>query len=217
MKKKILVISLTVSLIAIAALGATLAYFTDNKTVTNTFTMGNVKIELKEITGYGEDNEPVYGVPNDNSEVDFGTVLPGSEKIKAPFVKNIGDNDAYVQLKVTIDNSAAFDKLFKDYNAVHSTAPLTIFDFFPGAPGMGWTGGNNVESGDTRTYIFQYDTKLAKNEQTSPIFKRVVIPTFLDDEFADANISAFTIGITAQAIQADNFVDADAAFAELNK
>ncbi|HPY37329.1 MAG TPA: TasA family protein, partial [Clostridia bacterium] len=98
MKKKILVISLTVSLIAIAALGATLAYFTDTKDVTNTFTMGNVKIELKEIVGY-ENDQPTYGEPTDG-KVDFGTVLPGSEIIKAPFVKNIGANDAYVQLKV---------------------------------------------------------------------------------------------------------------------
>jgi len=215
MKKKILVISLTVSLIAIAALGATLAYFTDTKDVTNTFTMGNVKIELKEIVGY-ENDQPTYGEPTDG-KVDFGTVLPGSEIIKAPFVKNIGANDAYVQLKVTIDNSAAFDKLFSDYNAVHSTAPLTIFDFFKHAPGAGWTYIRNAESGNTRTYIFQYNTKLEKDEETSPIFTKVVIPTFLDDEFDDANISAFTIGITAQAIQADNFVDAAAAFTELNK
>ena len=48
MKKKITVIFLCVALVAIAIVGASLAYFTDTKTATNTFTMGNVKITLDE-------------------------------------------------------------------------------------------------------------------------------------------------------------------------
>ena len=48
MKKKITAIFLCVALLAIAIVGASLAYFTDTKTATNTFTVGNVKIELLE-------------------------------------------------------------------------------------------------------------------------------------------------------------------------
>ena len=48
MKKKITAICLCVALVAIAVVGASLAYFTDTKTATNTFTLGNVKIELLE-------------------------------------------------------------------------------------------------------------------------------------------------------------------------
>ena len=48
MKKKLLVLSLCVALAAIAIAGASLAYFTDTKSATNTFTVGNVKIELLE-------------------------------------------------------------------------------------------------------------------------------------------------------------------------
>ena len=48
MKKKLLVLSLCVVLAAIAIAGASLAYFTDTKSATNTFTVGNVKIELLE-------------------------------------------------------------------------------------------------------------------------------------------------------------------------
>ena len=48
MKKKITAIFLCVALVAIAVVGASLAYFTDTKTATNTFTVGNVKIELIE-------------------------------------------------------------------------------------------------------------------------------------------------------------------------
>ena len=48
MKKKITAIFLCVALVAIAIVGASLAYFTDTKTATNTFTVGNVKIDLIE-------------------------------------------------------------------------------------------------------------------------------------------------------------------------
>ena len=48
MKKKITAIFLCVALVAIAVVGASLAYFTDTKTATNTFTMGDVKIKLDE-------------------------------------------------------------------------------------------------------------------------------------------------------------------------
>ena len=48
MKKRITAICLCVALVAIAVVGASLAYFTDTKTATNTFTLGNVKIELLE-------------------------------------------------------------------------------------------------------------------------------------------------------------------------
>ena len=48
MKKKITAIFLCVALVAIAIVGASLAYFTDTKSATNTFTVGNVKIELLE-------------------------------------------------------------------------------------------------------------------------------------------------------------------------
>ena len=48
MKKKITAICLCVALLAIAIVGATLAYFTDTKSATNTFTVGNVKIDLIE-------------------------------------------------------------------------------------------------------------------------------------------------------------------------
>lgn len=48
MKKKILALSMCIALAAIAIVGASLAYFTDTKSATNTFTVGNVKIQLLE-------------------------------------------------------------------------------------------------------------------------------------------------------------------------
>ena len=63
MKKKITAIFLCVALLAIAIVGASLAYFTDTKSATNTFTVGNVKIDLIESKFHREGN----GNSNDTS------------------------------------------------------------------------------------------------------------------------------------------------------
>ena len=57
MKKKLTVIFLCVALAAIAIVGASLAYFTDTKSATNTFTVGNVKINLIESKFHREGND----------------------------------------------------------------------------------------------------------------------------------------------------------------
>ena len=57
MKKKLTAIFLCVALAAIAIVGASLAYFTDTKSATNTFTVGNVKIDLIESKFHREGND----------------------------------------------------------------------------------------------------------------------------------------------------------------
>ena len=57
MKKKITAIFLCVALLAIAIVGASLAYFTDTDSATNTFTVGNVKIDLIESRYHREGND----------------------------------------------------------------------------------------------------------------------------------------------------------------
>lgn len=47
-KRRILAIAMSLVIVAILAIGATLAYFTDTDEETNTFTVGNVKIDLIE-------------------------------------------------------------------------------------------------------------------------------------------------------------------------
>lgn len=84
MKKKILALALVVVLAVTAVTGATLAYFTDNDAKTNTFTVGNVQIELTEPEWEGK-VEKVY---------------PGQVLDKDPTVENTGANPCYVRVKV---------------------------------------------------------------------------------------------------------------------
>ena len=66
MKKKLTAVFLCVALAAIAIVGASLAYFTDTKSVTNTFTVGNVKIDLIESRFHrqGNDNSGDTSIPD---------------------------------------------------------------------------------------------------------------------------------------------------------
>ncbi len=98
MKKKITAIFLCVALVAIAIAGASLAYFTDTKTATNTFTMGKVKIDLIE-QQTGENGLEKY--------VDGKTLVPGTSSdgnavSKIVTVKNTGENAAWVWVDIKV-------------------------------------------------------------------------------------------------------------------
>ena len=71
MKKKLTAIFLCVALVAIAIVGASLAYFTDTKSATNTFTVGNVKIDLIESQFHreGNDNSGDITIPDPTHKV----------------------------------------------------------------------------------------------------------------------------------------------------
>ena len=71
MKKKLTALCLCVALLAVAVVGASLAYFTDTKSATNTFTVGNVKIELLESQFHreGNDNSGDKDIPDPTHKV----------------------------------------------------------------------------------------------------------------------------------------------------
>lgn len=98
MKKKITALCLCVALLAIAVVGASLAYFTDTDNAKNTFTVGNVKIDLIEqektdngLAPFEQRKTLVPGKSNDGNAVS-----------KIVTVKNTGDGDAWVWVELRI-------------------------------------------------------------------------------------------------------------------
>ena len=91
MKKKVTALCLCVALLAVAVVGASLAYFTDTKSATNTFTVGNVKIDLIESRFHreGNDNSGDTSIPdptqtaNGMKYVSNGATIFTDEEIKA--------------------------------------------------------------------------------------------------------------------------------------
>lgn len=116
MKKKITAIFLCVALVAIAIAGASLAYFTDTKSAENTFTVGNVKIDL---------TEPKWG---ETGEKEAETVYAGEPLAKDPTVENVGANPCFVRIKVT-----GLDQFGDKGNITYRT------DYVDGKLGTNWS------------------------------------------------------------------------------
>lgn len=102
MKKKIISLCLVLALAATAIVGASLAYFTDTDTETNTFTTGNVKIDLVE-------NFPET------------KLLPGEKNAltKEVTVKNVGTEDAYLWIELWIPTALDAGQTDAANNSLH--------------------------------------------------------------------------------------------------
>ena len=88
MKKKIVSIALVVAMIAIIAAGS-FAYFTDKDAATNTFTVGNVKIDLLESSLHRENAGVANGATSD-SELWSNVAMQGSNN-----TNKYKDGDSY--------------------------------------------------------------------------------------------------------------------------
>lgn len=209
-KKRFVAILLCVTLVALAAIGATFAYLTDTKTVNNTFTMGNVAIKLDETNV----NDPTGDRVTSNAY----SVYPGAVVTKDPIVHNTGKNAAYIRATVNVSNwmnlCAAYYPDFKyTFGQEGYKAALNLL---VGELGEGWSV-VGVEAGDTFTigqfdakFILKYDGKLAAGADTTAMFQTVTIPAGIDN----ANTESFSgVKVVAQAIQADGFDTWEAAFA----
>ena len=209
-KKRFVAILLCVTLVALAAIGATVAYLTDTKTVNNTFTMGNVAIKLDETNV----NDPTGDRVTSNAY----SVYPGAVVTKDPIVHNTGKNAAYIRATVNVSNwmnlCAAYYPDFKyTFGQEGYKAALNLL---VGELGEGWSV-VGVTAGDTFTigqfdakFILKYDGKLAAGADTTAMFQTVTIPAGIDN----ANTESFSgVKVVAQAIQADGFDTWEAAFA----
>ena len=260
-KKKILVLALTIAMVAILAVGGSLAYLTDTDAKTNTFTVGNVKIELLESSLHRENAGYANGTTADqlnpqNAELwsdvaKLGTgntssykagdtfytdtqiednaktykcenvkLNPGQSYHKMPYVKNTGKNDAYIRIRVMIP--ADLDTSILNSSMYTSTA-LNNKEFT-----MAYDPSVTVECKvDNKTvkfnvYTFTRIDPLAPNEMT---YWNVWGTIHMDADVTNEKLASFfgagksyadgtfPVLVEADAIQADGFADAAAAFA----
>ena len=139
MKKKITAIFLCVALVAIAIAGASLAYFTDTDNETNTFTVGNVKIDLiEQQRGENglepfEQNKKLYPI--------VGSAQGEKDDLGMPTAKN------YVDKMVTIQNTGSEKAYIRAYFAIPSALDDGYETFNAGLNVLHFNFGNKVENG----------------------------------------------------------------------
>lgn len=139
MKKKITALCLCVTMLAIAIVGASLAYFTDTKDATNTFTVGNVKIQLIEqqrgengLVSF-EQNKKLYPI--------VGSAQGAKDEYGMPTAKN------YVDKMVTIENTGSEAAYIRAYFAIPSALDDGYETFNAGKNVLHFNFGNKVVNG----------------------------------------------------------------------
>ena len=241
MKKKITAIFLCVALVAIAIVGASLAYFTDTDTATNTFTVGGVKINLIE-QQRGEDGL----VPFEQNKILMpivGSAQGAKDEYDMPVAKN------YVDKIITVQNTGASEAYVRVFVAVPANlqngqtpnAPsedILHFNWNKASSADGqWTdeivvdGSTTIDGVVYRIYSRTYKTALKANEITaSPAYIGFYLDKGVDID-SDGNYTVkfgnkpaevinfdFSKGVSvpvfAQAVQADGFTDYADAFAK---
>ena len=177
MKKKITAIALVVCLVAVAIVGGSLAYFTDTKTATNTFTVGNVSIILDEPNWNPDSSTPPQ-------------VYPGEVLAKNPTVTNNGANPCFVRIQVTGLNCLGNAGMI-EYMTIDKEGQAV-----PGRLGDDWE--LNAADG-----YFYYTKALGVGLTTDALFDQIKIPANLTN---GNGTTEFNVVVTAEAVQADGIV-----------
>lgn len=232
-KSKALLLTLCAVLLVAASVLGTMAYLTSTAKVENTFTIGKVEITL--------DETDVTNPTGPRVKANSYKLMPGTTYTKDPTVTvKAGSEKSYVRMKVTFNNAKAIIALCTDPEfaedgptGVENAYPLIRMVKFVEANAAKWDGiipDNMVETeemladakyfaydakADTLTYYFYYtDTVSAPTADVAlpVLFDKVTLPEWVTNDQL-ATLENFQIAVVAEAIQADGFANAGAAWA----
>lgn len=113
-KRKILALASAVCMVAILAIGGTLAYFTSTDEETNTFTVGGVKIDLIE----QQVNEAGTALEDFEQNQVLMPIVGSAQGVKDNFGQPVAEN--YIDKIVTIENTGKSDAYVRAYFAIPS-------------------------------------------------------------------------------------------------
>lgn len=208
--KALLVVACALLLVAASVFG-TMAYLTSTDTVTNTFTVGKVKITLDEAK---VDQNGTAVTPAERVKTNNYKLLPGHTYTKDPTVTVKKDSEpSYVKMTVTFSKANELDAIFAPNGA-------DLTSIFNGYDASNWSAKGNTKdtTANTRTYEFWYKEAVGApegNVALDALFDSITVPgTITGDQLK--TIEGMTITVKAYAIQADGFDDATAAWAAFN-
>lgn len=188
MKKKVTAIALAVCILAVAVIGATMAYFTDTDSKTNTFTFGKVDIDLTEDST--DANGAVKGDISADGGITYPGVLPGLVYSKVPTVTVKRESlDAWVIITATVPTVYNWDGLFN--NTVSTDFTMV-----------------KKPVGENTVYYFYANAAVTAGRSVMPFTEVKINPALTQNDVA----KKFDMVINAYAIQKDGFSNAEAAF-----
>lgn len=209
MKKtqKILALVLCAVLLVGASVMGTLAYLTSQDQVTNTFTVGKVKIELDEAK-VGEDGR--YVDHDVRVKANDYHLLPGMTYDKDPTVTVKADSEkAYVRMLVKVTNIVNLKYVFDDASYYAADGTFLLQNLVGGWNPEIWVYEGYTPDGNDGTYEFRYfapvDTKDGNDLVLDDLFETITIPGEDVDSDNIAYLDYVQIDVVAQAIQAAGF------------
>lgn len=241
-KKKILVLALTIAMVAILAVGGSLAYLTSTDSATNVFTVGKVDISINEV------------FDKDNAVLKPGSQKKNAIKKEVKLVLDAQSEDAYVWYEWLIPTVLdSTDGSTGTNNIVHVNSLGSTWDkykdnsnYWPegqkaaldedhtwdhtleklGNTKQGFIGTETIDGISYNKYVSLYHGKLSNKEggqkETTVGMSQVYMDSKVDTDATGYSIKGkhidydFTKGVNiivrAYAIQADGFEDVYAAY-----
>ena len=193
MKSKTKNVVMALTLAALLLVGGVFAYLTDTDTQTNTFTMGEVTIDLTEPTWDEYPDVDNNDVPDIAENIWAGKVIA-----KDPTITNTGDNDAYVYLMVSVPKQNIVTA--QADGTPNEAAVIQLFNYTVNA---GWTLlKSNTSGADENVYLYAYDTALAPAGVTATaLFDEIEFVNVIEGQIASD--VTFNIPVVAYAIQSN--------------
>lgn len=180
------------SLAAVMLIGGTFAYFTDTKETTNKFSVGNVTTELVEEHWDTTDTDG-DGVPDAAQNI-----VPGQTISKDPKVKNVGKNDAYAFLEVTVPTATVVTA--NDNGTRKASAKVELFSYTVNG---GWTQLDKTTKDDCVVYVYYYNKIVQPGKETGTLFDNVTFVNAIEGQGLEDTPQQ--INVKSMAIQSEGF------------
>lgn len=192
--KKVLCVSAIIGVVGISGI---LAYLTDTDKATNKFTVGEVEIKLtepkwEELTDTDED-----GIP------DVAENMTANQTVaKDPTVTNVGTENAYIYLKVTVPKATVITA--NEDGTLANTGEATATPLFTYSASNNWTEitAQTVETDTAVTHVYYYNEVVAPEASTDALFSSVTFANIIEDQIDEG--TSEQIDVEAYAIQSDN-------------
>lgn len=225
MKKKIIALCLVICLLAIAVVGGTMAYLTDDDAATNVMTVGKIDIIQNEqerdengaLDDFTQDKmlypavfpdgasylqyaDPAdYPVANDEA---WKVVVDNPNVIdKFVTVTNEGNTAAYIRTIIGYEGNAEYGPEGAHIHVVHNSQGVTIKHL----------GVAKVDNVDYTFYSYTYTAALPKDETSVPSLKQIYMNKNVTSEIAAYYGEKYDVLVFTQAVQAAGFDNAETA------
>lgn len=192
--QKLFYVAVSIIVLSLMLVGFSFAYFSIHKTIKNTFQIKTYNFSTI-LFQEGEENLST------NKDYLVSQIQEGDEYLRNLTVKNTGDLDQYIRVKITITNQEKVSAMYED-----------ILDMFKGLREDEWRIYDEIKIVDDQIIIYLYKQNVLKPNEESIVFESIQIPQSVTEKQL-TDLDRFDVISQAESIQVlNNEKDAYTAF-----